>query len=215
VTVRPFTYFLLSNVATYSRLGVGHTYRFTVLGIDDAGNLETTITPDNQWVWTVSNPVPNTVITSGPPRVTTRQSALIDFNEVPEDPQVAFVWTLTSSLPLDPEETGEVLATVPSRQPVSGLGSLDTAVQYVFSVSAWKDYDGKGEQEQGEVDPTPATYTWTVVPPASVDDPGVPRPEFPDDALPPGVSGNYGVAGYVDAPGEQPVKYMREEARRR
>jgi hypothetical protein len=89
-------------------------------------------------------------------------------------------------------------------------------VQYVFSVSAWKDYNADGVPDEGtEVDPTPATYTWTVVPPASVDDPGVPRPEFPDDALPPVVSVNYGVAGYVDAPGEQPVKYMREEARRR
>jgi parallel beta-helix repeat protein len=228
VTVRPFTYFLLSNVTTYSGLLVGHTYRFVVLGIDDAGNLETTVTPDNNWVWTVSNPVPNTVITSGPPRVMPLNlmgptSWIFRFKEVPEDPAVGFEYKYTHTLAPDIEgvwtetlgnSTYDSLTTVPGLPEPTG----DQAVQYVFSVRAWKDYDGEEGLEPRLYDPTPATYTWTVVPPANVNDPGVPRPSpgdpyYPD--FPPGVSVNYGVGGYVDAPGEQPVKYIREEALRK
>jgi hypothetical protein len=54
-----------------------------------------------------------------------------------------------------------------------------------------------------------------VVPPATGGDPGAP-------VLPPGVDDpadvntileGHGVGQYVDAPGEQPVKYFREEAK--
>jgi len=217
----PFTYFLPSNVATYSGLTVGTRYRFTVLGIDDAGNLETSVTPYNQWAWTVSSPVPNTVITSGPPRVTTARTAVIDFNEVPEDPSVGFEWSLWSSLTGGYTDPVQVEPGRPSRETLRDLRSPNTAVQYVFRVWAYKDVGG-----DRLTDPTPATYTWTVVPPAGPDDPGVPRlPVIPPDT-PPDVADqieqgfydslvDYGVGGYVDAPGEQPVKYMREEARRK
>ena len=225
-TVRPFSYFLLSNVATYSGLAVGHTYRFVVLGIDDAGNLETTVTPDNNWIWTVSNPVPNTVITSGPPRVIPLNlagstSVMFRFKEVPEDPAVRFEYKYTRVPDVEGEWTelpGPGSARGDSLPLFEPPPSGDRAVQYIFSVRAWKDYDGEGGPEPRLYDPTPATYTWTVVPPASVNDPGVPRPlpgdpYYPD--FPPNVSVNYGVGGYVDAPGEQPVKYIREEARKK
>ena len=213
-----FTPFFATEGTTYSGLYVGFTYRFTVLAIDDAGNIETTVDTDNQYEWTVGDPVRDTVITSGPPRVTTDTAAVFTFKEIPEDNLVRFQWRLLNSAAsswIDVQGGYQHTQRIPFP-----LGDPVRAVSYVFQVRAWKDYNGDYEEfpypypEQNEADPTPATYNWTVVPPARGDDPGAPvlPPGVPTEAQPTILEG-YGIGQYVDAPGEQPVKYFREQAK--
>jgi hypothetical protein len=198
----PFTPFYPAESRRYTGLEVGRWYTFTVFGIDDAGNIETVTGSHNQRLWTVGNPVPDTVILSGPPRITTETGATFTFREVPQDPAVTFGWRCTS--PGWEGASGDVPTSGPAQVSV-GVPVSERAVQYVFQVWAVKD---------GRYDPTPATYTWTVVPPASPGDPGAP-------VLPPGVPPetaweileSFGAGQYVDAPGEQPMKYFREQAK--
>ena len=118
-----------------------------------------------------------------------------------EDFDVDFEWTITGGT-YDSGWTDIGYEHTVSRS----VPSPGAAVSYVFQVRAYKDI-GSGQRLE---DPTPATYAWTVVPPASPGDPGLPVGGGPltDDERE-----IYGVDVYVDAPGEQPIKYIREQAK--
>jgi hypothetical protein len=213
-----FTPFFATEGTTYSDLLPGGTYRFTVLSIDDAGNIETSVGPNNQYQWTVGDPVPDTVITSGPPRITADTTAVFTFREIPADNEVDFQWRVLNSgssawIDVQPVDLAQrTVRIVPLGDPAELR-----AVSYVFQVRAWKDYNEDNILDPlTEADPTPATYSWTVVPPARADDPGAPvlpaSPEIPGDVQQT-ILRTYGPGQYVDAPGEQPVKYYREQAK--
>jgi len=204
-----FTPFHETQGTTYGppQIDSGNVYRFTVLGIDDAGNVETTIGSNNQWTWVVGSPVPDTIITNGPARVTTATTATFTFKEVPEDPTVKFQWKVTP-LPgaFGDWQPPDALAQYTHQAAVT-VPTSDRAVSYTFQVRAFTEVTAGGVTVKLE-DPTPATYTWTVVPPATEGDPGLPPVgETPD----PTVLESYGVDVYIDAPGEQPIKYQREQ----
>jgi len=219
--------FLETQIESYgpSQLFVGGHFRFTVLGIDDYGNIETAMGAKRSW--TIGSPVPDTIITSGPPRVMTpytidkdgertRNPAIFRFRARTDDPDVYFRYMLTPRDGQYQPAPGQGEWSQSTTQPFATfnddtkpqLARLGRAVSYKFQVQGWKDYNANTRPDSGEYDPTPATYTWTVVPGASPGDPRLPVGGTP----PPEVLDAYGVDVYIDTPGEQPIKYQREEA---
>jgi hypothetical protein len=118
----------------YSGLTSGsHTFR--VRAIDPAGNVDATPATHT---WTVDAVAPNTTITSSPPALTNSTSATFDF--ISSEPGSTFECQLD----------GGGFSTCTSPQPYAGLASGS----HTFSVRA--------TDPAGNMDATPATFTWTV-----------------------------------------------------
>jgi large repetitive protein len=132
---------LCSDPVTFNSLAEGnHTLR--VRAVDGAGNRDST--PET-YTWTVDLTPPETTIVSGPPSPTNSTEAMFDFssNESP----VTYECSLNGA------------AFAPCSDPVT-LTNL-TEREHTLRVRA--------VDAAGNVDPTPASYTWTVdrTPPAA------------------------------------------------
>jgi hypothetical protein len=118
---------------SYSGLTAG-SHSFSVRATDPAGNVDAT--PATR-TWTIDLTAPDTTITSGPANPTTATSATFDFTS---EPGAGFQCQLD----------GGGYTTCSSPKSYSGLG----AGSHTFSVRA--------VDAAGNVDPTPATRTWTI-----------------------------------------------------
>ncbi|MCP3102812.1 Ig-like domain-containing protein [Myxococcus sp. K15C18031901] len=111
------------------------SHTFSVRAVDAAGNVDPT--PATR-TWTVDTTPPNTTFTSTPPPVANSSSATFDFNAT-ESP-------VTYECSLD----GAAFATCTDPQTFTGLADGS----HTLSVRA--------RDTAGNVDPTPATYTWSI-----------------------------------------------------
>jgi hypothetical protein len=121
---------------SYSGLADG-SHTFQVRATDPAGNTDPT---PASYTWTVDTTPPGTSITAAPPAVSISRSASFSFTAT--EAGSSFACRLDAS----------AFAPCVSPQSYSGLG-LGT---HSFQVRA--------TDAAGNTDPTPASYTWTVVP---------------------------------------------------
>ncbi|AKI99982.1 Ig-like protein group 3 [Archangium gephyra] len=123
---------------TFTGLTAEKAYTLRVRAKDAAGNVDPT---PASYTWTVDRTPPNTVIVSGPPTRTNATSATFDFAvEVPE-------------------------AGVTYECNLDGAGFTACADPETFTgLTAEKAYtlEVRAKDTAGNVDPTPASYTWTV-----------------------------------------------------
>ena len=127
-----------TSPTTYTGLGDG-TRTFSEEAVDQAGNVQ--LKP-NSYTWTTDVTPPDTTILSGPPSLSNQ--TLATFDVVGSDqayPGDSFVCSVDGA-PLTPEGCGD-----------GGSVSVG-AGKHTFAVAA--------VDEVGNVDPTPATYSWTV-----------------------------------------------------
>jgi hypothetical protein len=126
--------------------GIG-THTFHVYATDAAGNADTT---PASFTWTTTAPAdttpPDTSITSGPPANTADTSATLAFTS--SEPGSTFACALD----------GGAWTACSSPQTYSGLG----VGAHSFSVRA--------TDAAGNTDPTPAAWSWQVLPPAPAND---------------------------------------------
>jgi uncharacterized protein (TIGR03382 family) len=123
------------NPKTYTGLGEGSHILF-VRAVDAAGNVDPT---PARYDWTVDTTAPNTVIESGPPAVTSLTSATFDFSS----PEAG----VTFECKRDTETTFTACSDPVTFNNV-GEGTHTLEV--------------RARDAAGNVDPTPATYTWRV-----------------------------------------------------
>jgi Subtilase family/Divergent InlB B-repeat domain len=129
------------GTATYTGLGEGlHT--FTVAATDAAGNTDQSAA---SFAWTIDVTSPDTTITGGPSdgSSTTNTSASFDFEGTDN-------FTAAGSLTFECSLDGGAFATCTSPIFYSGL----SRTSHTFQVRA--------KDQAGNVDPTPATTTWTI-----------------------------------------------------
>ncbi|MBK9053053.1 MAG: DNRLRE domain-containing protein [Chloroflexi bacterium] len=126
---------------SYSGLAVG-SHTFAVQAIDTAGNVDPTPASYN---WVINEPPdttpPHTTINSGPPASTSDTSATFTF--AADEPGVTFECAL--------DGVAFTACTTPAT--VNGL----SVGEHTVTVRA--------TDQAGNVDPVPASYTWTVLPP--------------------------------------------------
>ncbi len=153
------TWSACTSPRAYSALSAG-SHTFSVRATDIAGN--TDLTPASRG-WTITAPAdttpPNTSITSGPPGTTTATAATLAFSS--SEAGSAFACRVDGS------------AWAPCTSP-TGYSGLAVGA-HTFDVRAT---DGSGN-----VDATPATRSWTIVPPA-------PDTTAPDTTITAGPSGS-------------------------
>ncbi|WP_253910537.1 Ig-like domain-containing protein [Pyxidicoccus fallax] len=127
-------YVACTDPRTFTGLAEGN-HTLSVRARDTAGNVDAT---PATYAWTIDSTVPDTTIVSGPSGVTASTSATFDFSS-PESP-------VTYECSLD----GATFAACTDPQTFTGLaqGSHTLAV--------------RARDAAGNVDPTPATRTWTV-----------------------------------------------------
>jgi hypothetical protein len=128
---------LCGSPKSYSGLAAG-THTFDVRAIDVAGNTDPTPASRSWTISTVTAPPPDTTITSSPPSSTTSTSASFAFTST--------VSPATFQCQLD----GSAFAACASPTSYTGLA----AGSHTFNVRA--------VDSTGNVDPTPATWTWTI-----------------------------------------------------
>jgi hypothetical protein len=128
-----------STGKTYSGLGDA-THSFAVVATDGAGNVDPT---PAHWTWRVDFTGPDTSITSGPPGNTTATGATFRFNS--SEPNSDFTCQLDGSAA---QACGNGSSSMKS---YSGLGLGD----HVFHVWA--------TDNLGNVDASPARFTWTIL----------------------------------------------------
>jgi photosystem II stability/assembly factor-like uncharacterized protein len=121
----------------FSNLADG-SHTFTVRATDPTGNVETT---PPSYTWTIDTIAPDTTITGTPPTPTYGFPGSFSFSS--NDPGATF----------ECRQDAGVYAPCTSPFNFSGL----TAGSHTFSVRA--------KDQAANVDPTPATYTWSVLPP--------------------------------------------------
>jgi hypothetical protein len=124
---------------SYSDLGDG-SHSFAVVATDRAGNVDPS---PAFWTWRVDITGPDTSITSGPPGNTTSTGATFAFNS--SEPHSTFTCQLDGSAA---QACGDGSSSMRS---YSGLGLGD----HVFQVWAMDNL--------GNVDASPARYTWTIL----------------------------------------------------
>ncbi|OJT25163.1 hypothetical protein BO221_12375 [Archangium sp. Cb G35] len=122
-----------SDPETFAALGDGE-HRLEVSAVDAAGNMD--ITPA-VYTWTVDLTPPDTTIVSGPPARTNATSATFDFSS----------------------ETGATFECSLDGAPFTACADPET-----FTGLTEKSYtlEVRAKDAAGNVDPTPASYTWTV-----------------------------------------------------
>src|SRR5438132_1820590 len=121
---------------SYSGLADGsHTFR--VRATDPAGNTDPT---PASYTWTVDTTPPDTTITAAPPATTTSSSA-------------SFSFTAT--------EAGSTFA---CRLDASAFAACASPKSYSGLADGSHTFRVRATDPAGNTDPTPATYTWTVVP---------------------------------------------------
>jgi len=204
---------------TFYNLEPGRTYRFGVLAIDKAGNVDTTFRtepPLNLCVFNVverGEPI-DTVITDRPPAVVDAvydpgqprvpPTIGISFRAIPLVAAVQFEYELErdEGVPVASGALGTSgFGTYPlPANVVSGILALNRPVTCTFRVRAFQDSDGSGAWDSGEPrDPTPATCSFVIRPRAVPRGPGdQPQPGLEDEV-------------FTDPTPGQPFKYYREE----
>ncbi|WP_375770300.1 Ig-like domain-containing protein [Archangium gephyra] len=153
-----------TDPVTFTGLADG-SHTLEVRARDAAGNVDAS--PDS-YTWTVDAALPDTTIVSGPPSLTNSTSATFDFSS----PEAG----VTYECSLD----GASFTACSDPETFTGLTAEKA---YTLRVRA--------RDAAGNVDPSPASYTWTVdlTPPAA---PGVVSPEQNGtvDTLTPAITGN-------------------------
>ena len=151
------------------------SHTFSVFAIDAAGNAD--VTPATR-TWTVDTMVPETTITSGPSGTVNSSGATITFSGTDNG-------TAPGSLTFEGALDGAAFAAVTSPVTLSGLS--DGAHTYQV----------RARDAAGNVDPTPASVTWTVDTIAPVVTP--PGNVTMHATSPAGAVVNYGAATATDA----------------
>ncbi len=123
-----------SSPQTYTGLGEG-SHTFEVRAVDDAGNIDPS--PEN-YTWSVDTTVPETTITDQPAAISSSVNATFEFSS---EPGADFECALNSG------------ALAPCTSPKT-FSDLSPNREHTFRVVA--------TDEAGNVDPTPARYTWTI-----------------------------------------------------
>ncbi|MFE8605091.1 adventurous gliding motility protein AgmC [Archangium violaceum] len=150
----PFT--ACSDPVTFTGLDE-RTHTLEVRAKDAAGNVD--LTPAS-YTWTVDLTVPDTVIVSGPPSLTNSPSATFDFSS---EAGATFMCRLDAALTFTPCSDPETFTALGDGEHRLEVSAVDAA---------------------GNMDPTPAVYTWTVdlTPPDTVIVSGPPNPSNSPDA---------------------------------
>ncbi len=141
-----------SSPVSYTDLALGQ-HSFHVYAIDASGTADPT---PADYTWTIEAPVPpDTTITSAPPASTTEADATFSFSASP--PTATFKCSL--------DDAAYAACSSPITYARLSAGS------HTFRVEAIA--------PSGDADPTPASFTWTIVPPV------LPPPETTITAAPP------------------------------
>jgi CSLREA domain-containing protein len=129
------------NPQTYANLGAG-THYFDVRAVDLAGNADPT---PARYVWTVSllppGVPPNTTIDSGPPSETPSLDALFTFSA--NEPDVVFECSLDGA----------------------AFAECVSAVEFTDLTLGVHDFRVRAIDLEGNIDPTPASFAWTITGP--------------------------------------------------
>ncbi|KFA90889.1 Ig-like domain-containing protein, partial [Archangium violaceum] len=150
-----------SDPETFTALGDGE-HRLEVSAVDAAGNMDPT---PAVYTWTVDSAAPDTTIVSGPPARTNATSATFDFSS---EAGAAFECSLD----------GAAFTACADPETFTGLDERTHTLQV------------RARDASGNVDPTPATYTWTVdLTPPAVPVVVSPAPNSVVDTLTPVISG--------------------------
>jgi hypothetical protein len=137
-------YAACTDPKTYTALATG-AHNFKVRAADATGNVDAT---PATWSWTVNQPAgdttaPNTSITSGPSDPTTSSAASIGFNS---------------------SETGSTFA---CSMDAAAYASCTSPKGYTALATGAHSFSVRATDPAGNVDATPATWSWTVSQPAA------------------------------------------------